>query len=185
MTMRPSGNFGNGMFDAAGELGDPDNEAFENSGDGAGEFTLGLGLGFGGCCAGSGAQPAEHIGDAAPAAILVLGEEGGHALLGQAAGALPRRVALDEPQRDRACDVGEQAGGSWPEAVEQGTLLVGEHKLAGTRSSRPRTSRGQGLDGVGLWPERRQPMAVGPQDVGKDVGKDVGIAGSLLAATAR
>ena len=158
------------MLDAAGELGDLDDEAFESAGDGAHEFTLGVGLGFGGDWAGSGAETAEHISDAAPAAILVLGKEGGHALLSEAAGAFRRGVALDESQCDGAYDVVEQADGTRPEAFEQSAKLVSEHEPAGDEIVAAAHQRPQGLDGVGLWLERRQPVTVGTQDVGENVG---------------
>ncbi|MER9859091.1 MULTISPECIES: hypothetical protein [unclassified Mesorhizobium] len=166
MTMRPSGNFGNGMFDAAGELGDPDNEAFENSGDDAGEFTLGLGLGFGGCCAGSGAQPAEHIGDAAPAAILVLGEEGGHALLGQAAGALPRRVALDEPRAiglamsaNRLAAPGQKLSSRARCWLASTSLLARDRRGRAPAAGRALMASDCGLSGASRWPSVRRMSA--------------------------
>jgi len=164
------GQFGNGMLDAAGKLADLGDEAFEGGGDGAHELALGVGFSFSGHCGGSSAQPSEHIGNAAPATILVLGKEGSHALLTQAVGAFGCGIALEEGQCDRACDVGEQTGGARPEAFEQGSQLVGEHESCGDEIVTAAHQRAQRLDGIGLGPERGQPVPVGAQDVGKDVG---------------
>lgn len=162
----------NGVLDAAGELGDLGDEAFECAGTDAREFALGVSLRGG--WVGSGAEPAT---------MLVLGEECGHSLLSQAAGAF-RQVALDETPRDGACDVGEQVERTWPIAFEQGAELSGEHDLSGNEIVTAANQRAQGLDTVRLWPERRQPVALDPQNVGGDAGVAGVAAGSVGAIAA-
>ncbi|MHC2295887.1 hypothetical protein ACVJBD_000093 [Rhizobium mongolense] len=169
----------NGMLVAAGELGDLGDEAFACAGTDAREFALGVSLCDG--WVGRGAEPAKHIGDAASAAILVLGEEGGNALLSQAVGACRRRVALDESPRDGAC---EQVERTWSMAFEQGAELSGEHDLSGNEIIAAAYQRAQGLNSVRLWPGRRQPVALGRQNVDVDLGVAGVAAGGDAAAIA-
>ncbi len=164
------GKLCDGVFNAAGELGDLGNEAFEGRGEGAYEFALGIGFGLRGRAGGSRAQASEEIGDVAPAAILVLGEEGSHALAAEPVGRLGRWIAQEEGQRYGAGNVGEQAGGARPKAFEKGAQLVGEDEPGGDQIVAPAHQRPECLDGVGLRLERLQPVTVGTQDVGEDVG---------------
>ncbi len=106
---------------------------------------------------------------AAPA-VAVLGEEGGQALGSEAHGRFGRRVALEEGERDRAGEIGEDAGGAGPEALQQGAELVGEGDVGGDEVVAAAHQGAQGFDGVGLGRERAQAMAVGAQDVGQDEG---------------
>jgi hypothetical protein len=73
-----------------------------------------------------GPEPVEEIVDRSPAAIGVAGQEGLQSLGAQPAGVGWGGVALEEGQRDRAVDVGEDRGGAGPEAVEVGAQLVGQ-----------------------------------------------------------
>lgn len=172
----------NGMLVATGELGDLGDEAFECAGTDTREFALGISLRGG--WVGRGAEPAKHIGDAAPAAILVLGEEGGHVLLRRAAGACRRRVALDESPPDGACDVGEPVERTWPMAFEKSAELSGEHDLSGNEIITAAHQRAQGLNDARLWPGQRQPAALGRQNVDVDLGVARVAAGGDAAAIA-
>ena len=102
---------------------------------------------------GRGAQPGEQFGGAAAAAVAVAGEEAGEPLRAEPAGVVGAGVALEEGERDRRVDVGEDPRGAGPEGVELRAQLVGERDplldqvLAGARqrlaapSSRRRRAR--------------------------------------------
>ena len=85
MTICPSGELGDGVLDARGELGDLGDEVLERGRERSHEFALGLGFEFTGVAGGRGAQAREQLGGAAAAAVAMLGEEGGQALLAERA----------------------------------------------------------------------------------------------------
>ena len=68
---------------------------------------------------------------ARPRLVVVAGEELREALLAQSARVDRRRVALQEGERDRAVDLGEDLGGAGPERVELGAQLVGQPNASG------------------------------------------------------
>ena len=77
------------------------------------------------------AQAGNELGGWGPTAVAVSGQEGGHALLAEACGRLRRRIPLQERERDRAFDVGEDGLGAGPEGVQGGGELVDRgHALA-------------------------------------------------------
>ena len=100
----------------------------------------------------------------------MLGEEAGQALGTEASGRFGRRIALEEGERDRAGDVGEDHGGARPEARQQSGQLVRQRDPGLDQVVAATDQAAQGLDGVGLRLERPQAVAVGAQDVGRDVG---------------
>src|SRR5207344_1161167 len=106
----------------------------------------------------------------APTRVLVLAKEGGHALLTEPHGAPGRRIAVEKSKRDRACDVGEACDRSRPEAIEKGSELIGQDNLRGDKIVATSHQGTQGLDGVRLRTERRQPMAVCTQDISQNIG---------------
>jgi hypothetical protein len=106
-----------------------------------------LHLEFAGGADGRFAQTCEEVGDRAPTAVTVPGEEARKTFVAEGARIGGARVALQKGQRDRRVDVGEDTGGARPESFELGAQLVGErdaslHEVfAGT---------GKGLERLGL-----------------------------------
>ena len=164
------GQLGDGVLDAAGELGDLGDDGFEQSGKGFHEFALGFRLGFSGNATSRRSQSSQHLGRRAPTAILALSKECSHALLAEPDGAAGSRITVEKSKRDRACDIGEACDRSWPEAIEKGSQLIGQNHLRGNKIVATAHQCTQGLDGVRLRTERRQPMAVGTQDIGQNIG---------------
>ena len=164
------GQLGDGVLDAAGELGDLGDDGFERSGKGFHELALGFGLRFSGKATSRRPQSGQHLGRSASTGILVLAKEGGHALLTEPHGAAGRRITVEKSKRDRACDVGEACDRSRPEAIEKGSELIGQDNLRGDKIVATSHQGTQGLYGVRLRTERRQPMAVGTQDIGQNIG---------------
>ncbi len=183
----PVGEVGEGMLEAGAELGDLGDERAEHGGKRADQFTLDLGLGFAGAVGGSAAQAGEEVVRRPAAAIAVLGEKGGEALLAQAGGAVGCRLALQEGERDRRVDIGEDRGGAAPEALEQAAELVGQRDALGHQVLAGADERAQHLDLVGAWPQRPEAVAVGAQDVGEHVGvaRIALAAGGAVAGPAR
>ena len=173
---RPSGSAATACSMRASELGDLGDEGVEHGGERADEFALGL-------ASPSPARPrgrraaGEQLGRRAAAAVGVLGEEGLEALLAEAGGALGGRIALQEGERDRRVDVGEDGSGAGPKALEQGRSWLARARRSATRSSRPRTRARSAL----ISSDRAaaaEAVAVGAQQVGQQVG----VAAIALAA---
>ena len=119
---------------------------------------------------GSGAQAGEEIGGSAAAAIGVLGEEAGHALLAEPLRGFRGGIALEEGKRDRSGDIGEEVGRAGPEAVEQAGQPVGESEALGDQVAASADQGPERLDVVGRLSERTKAVTVGTQDVGEHVG---------------
>ena len=115
-------------------------------------------------------QAGQQLRRGAPAAILMLAEEGGEALLAEAGGAVRGGVAAQEGERDRAVDIGEDGGGAGPEPLEQAAQLVGQGDARGDQVVAAAHQRAQGLDRVRARGERAEAVAVGAQQVGQQVG---------------
>ncbi|MFO1038496.1 MAG: hypothetical protein U1E45_16790 [Geminicoccaceae bacterium] len=189
------GVVGDGVLDARGELGDLWDEALEDGDEGADELApsggfatgcfadgspRGDGIRFGlasqaGWC---GTQLGQQFRGRASSALGVLSQEACQALFAQAHGDVGGGIASEECERDRACDVGEDDGSTWPEAVEQRTELVAQCHTLGDEVVTAANRGAQCLDVVGGGQQRPEPMSIGPQDVGEHVG----IAGVPLAA---
>ena len=144
------GQLGDGVLDAAGELGDLSDDGFERSGKGFHEFALGFRLGFSGNATSRRSQSGQHLGRGAPTAILVLSEECSHALFAEPDGAAGSRITVEKGKRDRACDIGEACDRPWPEAIEKGSQLIGQNHLRGNKIVATAHQCTQGLDGVRL-----------------------------------
>ncbi len=158
------------MLDAAGDPGDLGDEGLQGARERAHEFPLGLALGFAGAAPRGGREPRQQRLGRAAAAVAVLSEEAGQALHVEAGGGLGRRIPLDEGERDGAGHVGEDRRRPGPEAVQERGQLIGRGDARGDQLVAPAHQAAQGLDGVGLGPERAQPVALGAQDVGEDAG---------------
>ena len=130
--------------------------------------------------AGAWCKPSQQSSAAPSAAVGVLGTEGSHALRAERLGGLGRRVALDEGQRDRRVDVGEDRGCAGPERLQQGAQLVGQlhsgsHQIVATAHQSAQCEnlvalRRQGLEAVAVRAQQ--------------VSQHVGVGGVALAAVA-
>ena len=178
---------GDVVTDAGRKLGDPRHQRREHGDEGSDHLALRLGLGRAGEALGRGAQAGEQLLGAAPAAVAVLGEEGGEAPRPEPGGALRRGIPLEEGERDRAVDLGEDRRGAGPEAFEQGAQLVGELDAGGDAGGDEVVAaahqRAQGADRVRGGRERAEAVAVGAQEMGQ-IGEQVGVAAVVLGARA-
>ena len=181
------GQLGDVVFDAGGQFGDADDEGVEHCSQGPDEFALGVGLRFAGKADRCAAEALEQLVGTVAAAVAVLCHEGLHTFLAEAGGAVGRGVALDEGERDRAVDVGEDGAGAGPEAVEQGSELVGERQALGDQVVAAADECAQRLDLVRARRQRPEPVSVGTQEIGQQVGvAEIGLAaGGAVARSAR
>jgi hypothetical protein len=69
-------------------------------------------------------------------------------------------MALQEGERDRRVDGGEDGGGAGPEAVEQAAQAVGERDPLGDEVVAGAQEGAQGLDVVAAGHERAEEVAV-------------------------
>ena len=76
--------------------------------------------------AGGGGEAAVELGGGLAAAVAVGAQPGAEALLGQPGGAGGGGEPLQEPQRDRAVEVAEQADGAGEHDPQVGAELVGD-----------------------------------------------------------
>ncbi len=115
-------------------------------------------------------QALVQLGGGGPAAVADAAQEPAKAGLGEPGGPLGRGEAAKEGQRDRAVDLGEQAGRAGEGDLQVGAQLVGQgdavvDQLLAGAADRPQPG---GLRAVGA--QRVQPVAVGAQHVGQQVG---------------
>jgi hypothetical protein len=106
----------------------------------------------------------------APTGVGVGAQPGGQAALGEPGRLVRRREALQEAQRDRAIELGEDADGAGEHELEMGAQLVGGRDAGGDQvPAGPHCgAQGQGLGRVGV--QRGPAMAVGAQAIGQHVG---------------
>ncbi len=168
------------VLDTAGQESNLLDQALQRASKRSSKLALGLHLEFGTDRGGSLMQPSEQVLGALPAAVGMLGAEGGHALGAERLGGLGRGVALDEGQRDRRVDVGEDGASAWPERLQQATQLVGQLHPSGQQIVASTHQRAQGEDLVALRAQGLEAMTVGAQQVGQHVG----VRGVALAAVA-
>jgi len=164
------GQCGDPLLDRCGERLELAGEGREQAGEGAHQLTLGLALGLAGAAAGRLAQAAEQLGRGPPAAIGLPGKEPGEAFLAEAGGAFWGRVALQEGERDRRGQVGEDAGGARPETIEQGLQAVAERDPLADQVVATANQSLEGPDRIGGRGQGTEPVAVGAKNIGEHVG---------------
>ena len=145
-------------------------EGDEDGDERADDFPAGFGFGLADLAGRGAAQACDQIDDGAPAAVGVLPDELGEALLPEARGALRCGVAGEEREGDRGIDVGEEAGGPGPEPLEQSAELIGEGEALGDEvvsAAHEGSERARVVGGRAQGPE---PVAIGPEQVGEDEG---------------
>ena len=167
-----------GGLDGGGEGLDLSDERSEDGDESADDVAAGLGFGLADVAERGGAQAGEQLGDGTAAAVSVLAEELGEALVGQAGGALGRGVAGEEGEGDRGVEVGEDGGGAGPEALEQGAQPIGERHALGDEIVAAAHEGAQGAGLIGGGAQGWEAMAIGAQEIGQDEG----VAGVSLAA---
>ena len=118
-----------------------------------------------------------------PAAVADAGQPGGQAPGGEPVGALLAVEAGEEPQADRAVDVGEQADGAREGALEVGAQLVGERDAVGDQVLASPAGGAQSHGGRTVGDEWPQSGPVGAEGVGEDEGVEavVLVAGRAVA----
>jgi hypothetical protein len=164
---RPVDVVGQRGADLGGQLGDPGHQRFQRGDDGEHDLAARLGLELPGAAFGAGAQPCEQLAGAAAPAVVVAGEEALKALLAEPARVDRRRVALEEHERDRAVDLGEDPRRAGPELLELGAQLVGQrHARVNEVLTRAR-ERAQRLGRVRVRHQHTEAVAVGAGQLGQ------------------
>src|SRR5713101_1670725 len=158
---------GDGVLDGRRELGELRNEGLEDPYQRAYELALGLRLGLAAEAGGCAPQACEKNGQRAAAAVAVLSQELGEAFLAEPLGGLRSGVAVEEGERDRRIDVGEDGGCARPEALEQRAQLVGERDALLDEVVAGANECPQGARLVGERLQRTEPVSVGAQQVGE------------------
>jgi hypothetical protein len=156
------------LVEAGGELVDLGAEALEDGDVGEGDGTAGVAFVAGGAVGGSG-EPAVELVCGLAAAVAVGSQPSAEALLGQPLGSAGGGEPLEEPQRDRAVDVAEQADSAGEHVAQVDAELVGDRDacldevLAGSHVG---SQRDRGWT-VGF--EGSPTVSVGAQGVGQHV----------------
>ena len=158
------------MLDAARDEADLLDEALERSSQATYELTHGLHLQLGADCGCGLVQPGEQVLSASSAAVGMLSAEGAHPLGSEPRGRLRSRVALDEGQRDRRVDVGEDGCRARPERLQEAAQLVGQLHPRRHQIVASSYQGAQGEDLVALRSKRLEAVAVGAQQIGEYVG---------------
>ena len=123
------GQVGDGGLDPAGELAKLVDEAGECARESANHLSFGLALDLTGLAERSGAEPLQQGLGRAVAAGAVPGEDADQACAAEPPGAVRRRGAVQEGERDGAGDVGEDERGAGSDAVEERCELRGRVPL--------------------------------------------------------
>ena len=128
-----------GAGDLALELADALDQRAQRGGQREHDPAPGFALEFAGAALGRAAQAGHQLDRLRAARVGVAGQERLQALGAEAAGVGGAGVALEERERDRRVDLGEQTGRAGPEALQLGAQLVGQRDarldqvLAGAR----------------------------------------------------
>ncbi len=123
-------------------------------------------------------QAGEQVARPAAAAVGVLSEEVSQAFFAQARGARGGRIAGEERQGDRGIDVGKDASGAGPDALEEGAQLIGQRHALGDEIVAAAHEGPQGARVIRRRLQGAETMAVGAEEIGQQEG----IAGVTLAA---
>src|SRR6266545_5407551 len=115
-----------GAADLAGQLCDLGDEWFQGGDEAEHDLSSGFALKRAGAAVGGASQPREQLVDGATSAVMVARQEAFQALLAEAACVGRAGVALEERQRDRAVDLGEDRRCAGPEALQLRPEFVGQ-----------------------------------------------------------
>ena len=97
-------------------------------------------------------------------------EEAVEAIGAEPGGTVGGGKGVEEVEGDGAADVGEDAGGTGPEGLQQAAELIGELDARGDQVVAGADGGAKGLGLVRRRTKGTEAMAVGAEDVGEDVG---------------
>ncbi len=167
---------GEGAADLRGEIGDLGDDRLQGCDQAHDHGAAGLGLQLPGAPGGRGSHPLQQLLGGAPARVAVAGEEAGKALGAETPGVGRAGAALQESERDRGVDVGEDERPG-PEGLQLGAQLVGELHPHPDQVLAGAGQRLQRLGLVAVGHERPEAVGVGARQLGQDVGVEaIGLA---------